>query len=177
MPRFPYLRQATAAGAAAAQAESIDRLGKHTVVSDMLRIEVFPALEIIPSSLLITPNMRYTLHVVGGPRTTARAHRQDGSNVGHVEIKFGIAESDIATVDQYRDVTGHKVGDATLTYQIIQLTTQQVSPEVLAPQDSAQGPGARRQVSRVVSGKTVPIRVRLVTDIEIPNAHERQIYT
>ena len=32
-------------------------------------------------------------------------------------------------------------------------------------------------MSRIVSGKTVPIRVRLVTDIEIPNAHERQIYS
>ena len=35
--------------------------GRHTVVSDMLKIEVFPLLEIIPNNLLITPNMRYTL--------------------------------------------------------------------------------------------------------------------
>ena len=32
-----------------------------TAVSEMLRIEVFPLLEVIPSELLITPNMRYTL--------------------------------------------------------------------------------------------------------------------
>ena len=34
---------------------------RHTIVSEVLRIEVFPLLEIIPSELLITPNMRYTL--------------------------------------------------------------------------------------------------------------------
>jgi len=32
-------------------------------------------------------------------------------------------------------------------------------------------------VSKVVSKKTVPIRVRLVTDIEIPYAHQRQVYS
>ena len=32
-----------------------------TIVSEMVRIEVFPMLEIYPSNLLITPNMRYTL--------------------------------------------------------------------------------------------------------------------
>ena len=47
--------------------------GKHTIVSDMLRIEVFPLLEIIPNNLLITPNMKYTLQIVGGPQTTSRA--------------------------------------------------------------------------------------------------------
>jgi hypothetical protein len=31
--------------------------------------------------------------------------------------------------------------------------------------------------SRVVSKKAVPIRVRLITDIEIPLANQRQIYT
>ena len=31
------------------------------IVSEMLRVEVFPILEIYPSDLLITPNMRYTL--------------------------------------------------------------------------------------------------------------------
>lgn len=31
------------------------------VVSEMIRVEVFPFLEIVPASLLITPNMKYTL--------------------------------------------------------------------------------------------------------------------
>lgn len=43
-----------------------------TIVSEMLRIEVFPLLEIYPSNLLITPNMRYTLQIVGGPQTAAK---------------------------------------------------------------------------------------------------------
>ena len=32
-----------------------------TVVSEMLKIEVFPILEIFPAELLLTPAMRYTL--------------------------------------------------------------------------------------------------------------------
>ena len=32
-----------------------------TVVSEMLKIEVFPLLEIFPSELLLTPGMKYTL--------------------------------------------------------------------------------------------------------------------
>jgi len=31
--------------------------------SDMIRVEVFPLLEIFPSELLITPNMKYTLQI------------------------------------------------------------------------------------------------------------------
>jgi hypothetical protein len=35
---------------------------RHTnIVSEMIKIEVFPFLEITPGSLLLTPNMRYTL--------------------------------------------------------------------------------------------------------------------
>jgi hypothetical protein len=40
---------------------------KMTIVSEMLRLEVFPLLEVNPKELLITPNMRYTLQIVGGP--------------------------------------------------------------------------------------------------------------
>jgi hypothetical protein len=52
----------------------------------MLRLEVFPLLEVIPRELLITPNMRYTLQIVGGPKNT-RSAQNDGS---HVEIRFEI---------------------------------------------------------------------------------------
>jgi hypothetical protein len=38
-----------------------------SIVTEMMRLEVFPFLEIYPSELLITPNMRYTLQLVGGP--------------------------------------------------------------------------------------------------------------
>lgn len=83
-----------------------------TIVSEMLRLEVFPLLEVIPKELLITPNMRYTLQIVGGPQNT-RSSSSDGS---HVEIRFDIEQKEIATVDKFREVTGHKVGDALLYY-------------------------------------------------------------
>lgn len=76
----------------------------HTIVSEMLRIEVFPLLEIYPSNLLITPNMRYTLQIVGGPQTAAKTQQIDGS---HVEIKFEIENKEVATIDRFREVTGH----------------------------------------------------------------------
>lgn len=47
----------------------------------MLRIEVFSLLEIHPGSLLLTPEMRYTLQIVGGP-----------SKSGSVEIKFEVED-------------------------------------------------------------------------------------
>ena len=60
--KFPYIRSVMAGGEGVTLTDSVNTMGrKHTVVSDMLRIEVFPLLEIIPNNLLITPNMRYTL--------------------------------------------------------------------------------------------------------------------
>ena len=94
----------------------------------MLRIEVFPLLEIYPSNLLITPNMRYTLQIVGGPQTAGKTSQADGS---HVEIKFDIENKNVATIDRFREVTGHEVGDAVLKYEIIQLRTQNsVQPQL-----------------------------------------------
>lgn len=72
------------------------------IVSDMIRVEVFPLLEIYPSELLITPNMKYTLQIVGGPQTSVQSF-QNGSSI---EINFDIEQKDIATVDNNREVTG-----------------------------------------------------------------------
>lgn len=67
-------------------------------------------------------------------------------------------------------MTGLKTGDATLKYQIIQQRTHKVY--------TPRGINETHQVeSRVVSKKSVSIRVRLVTDVEIPLANQRQIYT
>lgn len=44
---------------------------------------------------------------------------QSFQNGSSIEIKFEIEETEIATVDLNREVTGMKVGDATLKYQII----------------------------------------------------------
>jgi hypothetical protein len=84
------------------------------VTSDLVKIEVFPLLEIHPNTLLLTPLMRYTLQIVGGP---TRSSSISGS--GSVEIKFDIDSKNIAIVDQFREVTGLEVGDTNLFYEII----------------------------------------------------------
>ena len=133
----------------------------------MIKIEVFPLLEIFPSSLLLTPNMRYTLQIVGGPLNSAQPFT-DGSSI---DIKFDIDQKHIATVDQQnREVTGRAEGDATLRYWII----QQRSQNVYTPRGVTID--ADEVSSRVVSKKQVPIRVRLATSVEIPYS-SRQIYT
>ena len=79
----------------------------------MLRVEVFPLLEITPKELLLTPNMRYTLQIVGGP-----VRQKDN---GHsVQIHVSIAESEIATVNENWEIKGLTVGDAYLSYEIVQ---------------------------------------------------------
>lgn len=104
----------------------------------------------------------------GGPHTSVQSF-QDGSSI---EIKFDIQESEIASVDQNREVTGLQVGDATLRYLIIQQRAQKSeTPRGVSQELLEQGS------TGVVSKHSVPIRVRLVTDIEIPLANQRQIYT
>lgn len=49
------------------QKQDADRV---RVSSEVLKIEVFPLLEINPNGLLLTPYMRYTLQIVGGPSKT-----------------------------------------------------------------------------------------------------------
>lgn len=44
---------------------------RQRVTSEVLKIEVFPLLQIQPGSLLLTPEMRYTLQIVGGPGRSA----------------------------------------------------------------------------------------------------------
>jgi hypothetical protein len=57
-----------------------------SIVTEMMRLEVFPFLEIHPAELLITPNMRYAFQIVGGP-TKGQQQSSDGS---HIEIRFEI---------------------------------------------------------------------------------------
>ena len=142
----------------------------------MLRVEVFPLLEIQPANLLITPNMRYTLQIVGGPQTAAKTPQTDPS---HIEIKFDIENKNVATIDRQREVTGHEEGDAVLTYEIIQLRTTQnnILPNKNVDSDGKGVIAPAVSQSRIVSQKRVTIRVRLVTDIEIPKMHQRQIYS
>ena len=72
-------------------------------------------------------------------------------------------------------MTGHEVGDAVLKYEIIQLRTTQnsISPHMSLDQDGKGVIAPVQPKSKVVSKKTVKIRVRLVTEIEIPFTHQR----
>ena len=95
--------------------------------------------------------MRYTIQIVGGPSRTG-GQAQNAYHGGQVEIKFDVENQTIASVDIFREVVGHEVGDTLLSYEIIQTK-----------------PG-KSGVSRrsVVSKKVIPIRVRLVTSINVP---------
>lgn len=64
-------------------------------------------------------------------------------------------------------MTGLAVGDATLRYFIVQHRT----PKSPSPR------GIEEKSNTIISKKNVPIRVRLVTGIEIPQSQQRQIYS
>jgi len=81
----------------------------------MIRIEVFPFLEIRPTNLLLTPNMRYTLTIVGGPS------RAPSMTTSSIDIRFDVVDRKIASVGKQREVTAHEVGDTELQYEIVQL--------------------------------------------------------
>jgi len=120
------------------------------ITSEMLKIEVFPLLEIHPKSLLLTPEMKYTLQIVGGPQRSASSQFMSG---GSVEIRFDIENKTVASVDIFREITGNFVGETRLFYEVIQLKPSKLT-------------GVEKR--SIVSKKTVPIRVALVTSIEIP---------
>jgi hypothetical protein len=69
---------------------------KVRVSSEVQKIEVFQLLEISPGSLLLTPSMRYTLQILGGP---SRGVSSISTQTGSVEIRFDIENKRIATVD------------------------------------------------------------------------------
>ena len=100
--------------------------------------------------------MRYTLQIVGGPSRSATGQSYQG---GAVEIKFDVEDKSIATVDVFREITGHDIGDTHLFYEIIQLKL-----------------GSSGERRSIISKKTIPIRVRLVSDIEIPYNNQRTVY-
>lgn len=106
----------------------------------------------------MSPMMKYTLQIVGGPSRGVSAQSYHG---GAVEIKFDVEDHSIASVDQFREITGQQVGDTNLFYEIIQIR---------------QGKGGVTRRS-IVSQKTLPIRVRLPTDIDIPFNNQRTIYS
>jgi hypothetical protein len=75
-----------------------------------------------------------------------------------VSINFRIQDTNIAAVDQSREVTGKLIGDTYLYYEISQARPQHADQVI------------------VVSSKLIPIRVRFPTSIEIPYNHQRTVY-
>jgi hypothetical protein len=127
------------------------------VTSEANKIEVFPILSLNPPSLLLTPNMKYTLGISGGPSRGSYGSSIEGSRV---DINITIKDGTIASRDTVREITGLQVGDTELQYTIIQ--TKQSRD------------GSEQQ--NIVSSITVPIRVRLVSHIEIPSNQQRIVY-
>ena len=58
--------------------------------------------------------MRYTLQIVGGPKTTPL-----GQDMGGVSVTFSVENETVATVDKYREVTGLEVGNTVLFYEVV----------------------------------------------------------
>jgi len=59
------------------------------VTSEANKLEVFPVLTLVPSTLLLTPNMRYTLRILGGPSRGSYGSSIEGSKV---DIRFDIED-------------------------------------------------------------------------------------
>lgn len=128
------------------------------VTSEATKLEVFPVLTLYPSTLLLTPNMRYTLRILGGPSRGSYGSSIEGSLV---DIRFEVADTQIATIDSLREITAKEVGDTELSYTIVQ--TKQARDG--------------RERRNIVSKRMVPIRVRLVTSIDIPSNQQRIVYS
>jgi len=67
----------------------------------------------------------------------------------------------VASIDIFREVTGHQVGETKLYYEVIQLKPNKLT-------------GVEKR--SIISKKTVPIRVQLVTSIEIPQNDQREVF-
>lgn len=131
--------------------------GKERVMSQANKIEVFPLLELYPTDLLLTPNMRYTLSVFGGPSSGSPGKTKDGSDVA---IELDIEDRSKATIDAHNEITAHEEGDTKLIYSIIHTK-------------HSEGQEWRSTVSK----RSINIRVRLVTAIQIPHNRQRIIYS
>lgn len=81
------------------------------IFSKAVKLEVFPSLALNPSDLLLTPNMRFTLNIEGGPSRDSIGNKKDGSSVSFV---LNIKDRDIATINAHHEITAHKLGDTEL---------------------------------------------------------------
>ena len=80
---------------------------KDSVTSKGSKIQVFSKVKMEPNSLLLTPNMRYTINVIGGPL-------DDSEITSSYEFK----NKEIATISEDREITALTVGETTLIHNI-----------------------------------------------------------
>lgn len=126
------------------------------IPSKAVQIEIFPSLQLAPGDLLLTPNMRHTINVLGGPSKSSLGQK----NGATVSFDFEIKNRDVATINGHHEITALKLGDTELTAQIV---------HTIDDDD--------RRVQTVISSRTVQVRVRLVTHVAIPHNRQREIYT
>ena len=108
-----------------------------------------------PSDLLLTPNMRFTLDVQGGPSKDSLGKKREDSVSFVLEMK----DREIATINPLNEITAHKLGDTELIGKIIHTRDSE------------------SHLTTVISSRKVTVRVRLVTHVSIPHNRQRQIYS
>jgi len=115
------------------------------IVSNHVRVEVFPTVRLVPGDILIYPGGRWTINVEGGPEALSR---------GSVKRSFRVEDENIATIDEYGEVLGKHVGDTQLTLSMTFIKGSQEFP---------------------LATRGINVRVRLITGLEIPNSQDRNV--
>jgi hypothetical protein len=114
--------------------------------SNYVRIEVFNQVQIVPTSLLLFPGGRWTIQVEGGPHGGAR---------GSVYRKYKIENEMICEIDENGEVLGKNVGETYLHLNMHYKNEQQTN---------------------LLASRKIPVRVALITSIEVPVMNERSIF-
>lgn len=147
------------------------------VTSDSVRIEVFPPLKFNPESLLITPHMKYTIQIEGGPRSQWQARKRDDESnpmeVGMTPLNCQMSDSSVASLDEehgshLREITGHKEGEIVMTCRVFHQRRHRPDFEEESDQED--------NGLSIVSESRLRVRVKLVTSIEIPLNNQNAVY-
>lgn len=119
---------------------------KNTIKSDHIRMEVFPIISLHPNDLLIYPGGKWTIVVKGGPH---------GKSKSGLKTEYTIDKNEIAETNQYGEILAKKVGDAHFYMKMEYKHGEQILS---------------------LAERSIKIRVRLVTSIEIPIMNDRSVF-
>jgi hypothetical protein len=129
------------------------------VVSNTVRFEIFPKIEVFPPYLLMIPGSSYTLSIRGGP-----------SKQEYIVKKYKIENSQIASVlDSEPDVSAHLIGKTSLNVTISirsDYNKLYLKPDETEPVQEIE-----------LTNEIVPVRVEFPDKVDIIYAHNRIIYT